>query len=136
MKPKPRFSPPAVGGSSILAIFTVLLICIFALLNLGTVQAERRLSDSAAQSVNAYYAADREAEILFAQLRSGRLPPQVIPDGEIYRYTCPISDNQVLYVELRRAGETWEILRWQSISEDQLPEEQTLPLWGNEGGTP
>ena len=33
MKPKPRFSPPAVGGSSILAIFTVLLISIFALLN-------------------------------------------------------------------------------------------------------
>ena len=57
-------------------------------------------------------------------------------DGEFYRYTCPISDNQVLYVQLRRTGETWEILRWQSLALSQLPEEQTLPLWENKGGTP
>lgn len=136
MKPDTRFSPPAVGGSLLLAVFAVLLISIFALLSLSTVQAERRLSDSAAQSVQAYYAADQEAEAIFARLRSGQQPPQVTGDGEIYRYACPISQNQFLYVELRHTGETWEVLRWQTLSESQIPEEQTLPLWGQEGGTP
>ena len=130
MKKELRFSPPAVGGSSLLAIFAVLLITIFALLCLSTVQAERRLSDRAAQSVTEYSRADSEAEDIFAQLRSGQTPPQVVKTGEIYRYTCPISQGQVLYVELFRTGKTWEILRWQAMATVQLPEDQTLPLWG------
>ncbi len=136
MKPDSRFSPPAVGAGLLLAIFAVLLISIFALLTLSTVQAERRLSDSAAQSVQAYYAADGEAEAIFSRLRSGELPPQVTGDGEFYRYACPISQNQYLYVELRHANNGWEVLRWQALSASQIPEEQTLPLWGQEGGTP
>lgn len=139
MKPDHRFSPPAVGGSSLLAIFAVLTISIFALLTLSTVQAERRLSDSSAQSVTAYYRADLAAETVFAQLRSGETPPQVERDGEIYRYTCPISETQLLYVELRHAGENWQVLRWQAIPLNQLPEDQTLPIWDGtmqQGGTP
>ena len=136
MKKDPRFSPPAVGGSSLLTIFAVLLITIFALLCLSTVQAERRLSDHAARSVTGYYRADNEAECIFAQLRSGHVPPQVVRTGDTYRYTCPISGGQVLYVELFRTGETWEVLRWQAMATVQLPEDQTLPLWGQEGGTP
>ena len=136
MKKENRFSPPAVGGSWLLTIFALLILCIFALLCLSTVQAERRLSDSAAQSVQRYYAAEAEAEQVFAQLRSGKMPPQVTRDGAYYRYICPISHHQILYVELRYADSAWEILRWQAMSTSQLPEEQSLPVWGQEGGTP
>lgn len=44
-----RFSPPAVGGSSLLISFAVLCFTIFALLALETVQAGKRLSDALQQ---------------------------------------------------------------------------------------
>ena len=39
---KERFSPPAVGGISLLAVFAVLCLTIFALLSLATVGADGR----------------------------------------------------------------------------------------------
>lgn len=138
MEHSTRFSPPAVGGSSLLAIFAVLTVSVFALLSLSTVLAEKRLSDSSAQAVSAYYAADLEAETIFAQLRGGQLPPQVEQSGDHYRFTCAISETQTLAVELRLTDGTWEVLRWQTIAQAQTSQDQTLPIWGGttEGGTP
>lgn len=109
-----------MGGSLLLAVFAVLLLCFFALLSISTVLADRRLSESAAQSAAAYYRADSEAEALFARLRSGEMPPQVTREEDLYRYTCPISSHQTLYVELRRTDHIWEILRWQAVSADPI----------------
>ena len=53
-KKQSRFSPPAVGGTYLLVVF--------ALLSLATVQADRRLADSAVQGVADYYAADCKAQ--------------------------------------------------------------------------
>lgn len=39
MNERQRFSPPAVGGSSLLVIFAVLCLTVFAMLSLSTVQA-------------------------------------------------------------------------------------------------
>ena len=58
--------PPAVGGSSLLVIFAVLCLTVFALLGLATVQANSRLSDASAQTVSGYYAADCQAETILA----------------------------------------------------------------------
>lgn len=129
MKPDRRFSPPAVGGSSLLAMFAVLTISIFALLSISTVQGARRLSDSATQAVTDWYTADCEAEAIFARLRSGELPPQVQQNGDIYRYTCLISDHQSLFIELRHTNHRWEILRWQALPSQQTPEDLSLPVW-------
>ena len=41
-----RFTPPMVGGSSLLVIFAVLCLTIFTLLTLSTVQADTRLSEA------------------------------------------------------------------------------------------
>ena len=51
-------APAAVGGSSLLVIFAVLCLVVFALLGCATVQADGRLSDVSAQSVSNYYRAD------------------------------------------------------------------------------
>ena len=53
-----RFSAPIVGGSSLLVIFAVLCLTVFALLGLSTVQAGGRLSEASAEAVSAYYAGD------------------------------------------------------------------------------
>ena len=68
MAKKERFPPPAVGGSSLLVIFAVLCLTVFALLSLSTVQADGRLSEAAVASVAAYYEADCRAEEILARL--------------------------------------------------------------------
>lgn len=126
MKKREAMSLPAIGGSSLLVIFAVLCLTVFALLSLGTVQAERRLSDKGAQAVSDYYRADLEAEKIFARLRSGEQVPDVMETEDVYRYTCPVTENQTLMVELEK--ETWAVLRWQVILRMEETEEK-LDVW-------
>jgi len=125
-----------VGGSSLLVIFAVLCLTVFALLGFSTAQADRRLADASIRAVNGYYAADLEAERILAQLRSGQTVAGVSADGDVYRYTCPISDTQMLLVEARVSGaDEWQILRWQSVSTVQYDAEQYLTVWTGETTT-
>ena len=129
MNERQRFSPPAVGGSSLLVIFAVLCLTVFAMLALSTVQANGRLSDASAEAVTAYYAADAQAEAILAQLRAGRVPEDVTVTGETYTYTCPISDTQALEVEVRVSGTDYEVLRWQSVSTADWQADESLHVW-------
>ena len=119
---------PAVGGSSLLVIFAVLCLCVFAMLALCTAKAERQLSDVGQEAVNAYYAADMEAEKVYALLRSGQTVPGVIQEGEKYRYACVISETQVLLVEVEKTEDGWQILRWQTEARTEAIDEM-LPVW-------
>ena len=129
MNERQRFSPPAVGGSSLLVIFAVLCLTVFAMLALSTVQANGRLSDASAEAVTSYYAADAQAEAILAQLRAGRVPEDVTVTGETYTYTCPISDTQALEVEVRVNGTDYEVLRWQSVSTADWQADESLHVW-------
>ena len=110
-----RPAPIAVGSTSLLVCFAVLCLTVFALLTLSTVQADCRLSDKSCQASAMYYAADTQAETIFAQLRSGQVPDSVRVEGNRYFYSCPLGESQVLAVELEQvAGNQWRILRWQA----------------------
>ena len=128
-----RASAPAVGGSSLLVIFAVLCLTVFALLGLSTVQADGRLSGASAEAVSAYYAADCRAEAILARLRAGELPEgveeTVTPEGRTCAYTCPISDTQTLAVEVRLEGADYTVLRWQAVSAADWTADETLDLW-------
>lgn len=129
MKKKSRsLSPPAVGGSSLLVIFSVLCLTVFALLSISTVQADRRLALASAETVKAYYRADREAEEIFARLRAGETVPGVETDGSVCRYSVPVSDSQTLFVTLIRNDTGWQVQRWQGAAED-LQSSDRLPVW-------
>ena len=135
MGEKERFSPPAVGGSSLLVIFAVLCLTVFALLGLSGVQAGGRLSDASAQAVSAYYDADCRAEEILAALRQGVVMEGVRREADgIYAYTCPISDTQALEVRVRLDGEDWSVLRWQAVSTARGEADESLDLW--DGGVP
>ena len=116
MRDRKNAPPAIVGGSSLIMVFAVLCLTVFTLLTLSTVQADRRLSEITAEAVSAYYAADAEAERLFAELRSGTLPDSVQVHENLYSYSCPISETQTLYVELSCSGGVWTVLRWQSVA--------------------
>lgn len=122
------FSSPAVGGSSLLVIFSVLCLTVFALLSVSTVQADRRLATASAEAVQAYYQADRQAEEIFARLRAGQTVPGVVDDGSACHYSVPISDSQTLFVTVTRQETGWQIQRWQTVASDFL-EIDFLPVW-------
>lgn len=129
MDDKRKFSPPVVGGSSLLVIFAVLCLTIFALLSLSTVQADGRLGDACAQAVSGYYEADCQAEEILARLRQGELVEGVADMGGVYSYSCPISDTQALYVEVLVTGEAYTILRWQAASISTWQPDEGLEVW-------
>lgn len=142
-KRRERFSPPAVGGISLLVVFAVLCLTVFALLALTTVQADVRLADASAKAVEDYYAADCQAQEILARLRSGETPEGVeIIDrlGEHYtaRYAVPISDTQELQVEVEfledgaewaDAGWRYQVIRWQAAPADQWESDSSIEIW-------
>lgn len=124
-----RSGPAAVGGSSLLVIFAVLCLVVFALLSASTVQADGRLSKASADAVTAYYEADCKAEEILAQLRSGAVPSGVEMNGNYFRYECPVSDTQILIVSGTLSGDFYEILQWQTVSVTEWDEDDSLGLW-------
>lgn len=122
-------TPPAVGGSSLLVIFAVLCLTVFAMLALSTVQADGRLAEAAEESVSAYYAADAQAESILAGLRSGEVPAGVSVEGDHYTYTCPISDTRELCVEVRVSGSSYSVLRWQEESTAEWHPDTAQEVW-------
>ena len=133
-KPRERFSPPAVGGISLLVVFAVLCLTVFALLALTTVQADTRLADASAKAVTDYYAADCQAQEILARLRRGEVPEGVESqylDSIIYRYAVPISDTQELQVEVLvdRTDGSWSVLRWQSVPVGEWEPDTSLTVW-------
>ena len=127
-----KHSGTAVGGSSLLVIFAVLCLCVFSLLGLSTVRADKRLSDTAAAAAEAYYQADCAAEEILARLRAGEVPESVSADGEVYTYTCPVSGTQELQVQVRIHEDTYEISRWQMVSTAEWDPDGGMELWDGE----
>lgn len=128
MKEKKTMGVNAMGGSSLLTAFAVLCLTSFALLSLSTVQAEKRLSDTASHAVSAYYEADLEAERVFARLRAGEDINGISEKEGTFSYSCRISPYQALHVEVARTENGWEVLRWQSVARCEETDE-TLPVW-------
>ena len=130
------FSPPAVGGISLLVAFAVLCLTVFALLSLTTVQADARLAEASARAVEEYYAADCAAQEILARLRNGETPVEAESHsydswhrGTRYTYAVPISDSQELQVEVLLDGEDCEILRWQAQYTGEWETVEGLDLW-------
>ncbi len=115
-----RFSlPTPVGATTLFVIFAALCLTVFCLLSLSTADAKRRLAESSAQATAAYYAADCEAERIFAELRAARIPDGVTAEEGRCSYICPISDTLALHVELIRTESGWSILQWQAVSDNR-----------------
>jgi len=128
MKKQDRISTPAVGGASLLVIFAVLCLCVFSMLCVSTVLAERRTAEASLESVTAYYAADLQAHRIFARLRSGEQVSGVETAEGIFSFSCKISENQRLQVQLQKNEDHWTVLRWQAVAEENV-QEDNLPVW-------
>lgn len=141
-KDKGNFSPPALGGSSLLVVFAVLSLTVFALLSLSTVRADQRLGEASAKAVADYYAADSQAQEILARLRKGETPVEVTshmedswhdPAQTRYTYAVPISDTQELQAEVL-VGENgdYTVLRWETVQVGDWEPDNSLNVWDGE----
>lgn len=133
---KQRFSPPAVGGTSLLVVFAVLCLTVFALLSLATVRSDTGLADVSQRAVEEYYAADLQAQEILARLRAGETPEGVkLMGGDtLYaEYVCPISDTKELQVSVALTpadgGMDYEILRWQAAASGEWESDEFIGIW-------
>lgn len=124
-----RSNSPAIGGTSLLVTFSVICLAVFSVLSLTTAQAEKRLSDKAADLTSAYYRADTYAEEIFAQLRRGENHEAVSREGNVYTYEVPIANHKSLLIQLQNDETGWTVLRWQSRSHPDSPNTNMLPVW-------
>ena len=121
---------PVVGGSSLLVIFAVLCLTVFAMLSLTQAQADRRLAQNSWSAVTGYYRADCQAQEILSRLRAGERPQGVTEEGEnVFSYACPISDAQTLEVRVRLTGENYEILSWRAVFTADWQADDDLDLW-------
>lgn len=116
---------PMLGGASIIMVFAVLCLTIFAVLTLLTADSERRLSAGYKDSVDAYYKADAEAVAFVSALRTDakngsywesaeKLGADYTGDtdsGEIAK-DFPLDDGQFLHVTLKVRNGDVQIGTW------------------------
>ena len=117
------------GACTLLVIFAVLCIYIFAILSLSETLAGGRLADATASSISNYYSADSEAEAVLSELRSGKVPESVINTDGIYSYSCPISDTSAIEVEVKIDDDSYEILKWQQVYTAAWEPDESIEVW-------
>ena len=133
----------AIGVCSLITVFAVLCMSIFAVLSISSAQADRRLAEQSYAAMQARYAADCSAEEILSNLRQGKIPDGVECISEnygkpekktTYIYSCPVSDTQELEVKVRinQKARGYEILRWKIVSTVSWEREDTLNLWDGE----
>lgn len=126
---KRKLSFTSVGGSSILTIFAVLCILVFALLSLSTAKANYNLAEKSVKAVSNYYAADTKAEEIYSQIRAGNMPDGVKQKGNTYSYTCAIDDKQKLLVEIKKQKEKFHVVKWEKQYTGEWKPDDTIDVW-------
>ncbi len=120
---------PFTGGSSLLVIFSVLCLTVFAMLALSTVKADLRMADASVQAIGEYYLADCRAEEILGALRRGEIPEGVVYENDRYAYLCPVSDTQALSVVVYVNAEKYEVLQWKVLVTEQWSPQEYLNVW-------
>ena len=126
---KKRKGITLTGGSSLLVIFAVLCLTVFALLTLSTVKADLRLADAAVRSVMEYYSADSAAEEILANLREGCVPQGITRTGNLFAYSCPVSDAQELQVIVEINRDEYQIKQWKVVSTTEWMPDEFIDVW-------
>lgn len=124
-----RFELSGVGAGTLLTVFSVLCLVVFTVLSVSTVQSQRALAVRSAAAAEDYYRADARAEEILARLRGGECPEQVQIQGDICRYSCPVSQTQSLEVEVQLKEDTYTVLRWQAVSTVEWEASPGTPVW-------
>lgn len=143
MKGKTRGT--GIGGTSLILIFAVLCLTIFALLTLSTARANQTLAEKSADFSKEYYQADSRAVQILAGIRKGaetdEIPQEIdgvaiteTMDGGSRRisYACPLNDMQAISVELEQKGTEYTVISWKLVQTAQWEADGSFSVWDGE----
>ena len=128
------------GAVSLVMIFCVLCLAVFAVLTLATANRERQLSELTAERAAEYYAADAEATRIVAALARGEMPDAEITwadtstrdvPWEIAEFAVSAGGEQELQVQvyLTPGSGRYRITRWQTAYTGDWEMNDTIELW-------
>ncbi len=130
-----------IGSATVVLMFTVLCMAIFALISHTAAQNEKALADAEAELVAGYYNADALAERVAAQVLAAEEDLQTLLGVDITRgwdealaaptaeYVCGISERKELYVKLALYDGAYEVLIWRMRDIAPWQPEGGLPVW-------
>ena len=122
-----KLGVPGHGAVSIVLVFTVLCLTLFAVITFSQSTANKALADTAARMVVGYYEADTLAERMLAQLRCAPTPdmPQTvfisgvkvtlvkIDEATAAHFRIPVTEYKELVVEVAiKNSDEYEVLVW------------------------
>lgn len=130
-----------LGTVTLVMLFSVMCLCVFALLSLSTARSELNLSSRYADSVKAYYEADTQAVYLQNRLISAvnlEATLRRISDGGydiryergLISYSVPVDDNLTLMVEL--SGTDYTPIAWQVVATGGWEADDHIEVWDGE----
>jgi cell division protein FtsL len=148
MKHKKRVPVTQIGTVSLLMIFIVLCMVIFAVLALSETARDYAFSQKLAEHTTQYYEASGQAEQLLAQIDTRLKNDGILADFSdltitmeyqeetlLLQYQVDLNDSQALSVVLRipasdtsRNGSRFDVISWREIQTTQWQGENTLKL--------
>lgn len=134
-----RRSGTGLGAASLILMFSVLCLAVFALLCLSVASRDRSDTEKLAGSVTGYYQADSRAveitDALSRAIAAGAPAPEIggitiLTDGEgQYSFLIPIDNRRALAVSLGIKNGGTEILSWSVTEPDNWSPEEGLKVW-------
>ena len=130
-----------IGSGSVVLVFAVLCLSVFALISYTAAGNDKTLAEIEARMVGNYYEADTLAELILAEILTAGAIPRSVGDVEITsrwdrelaartaEFSCPMSDDYELYVKIALRGDTYDILSWRSRNTGAWEFEDSLPVW-------
>ena len=133
-----------IGSASIMLVFVVLCLVIFSVISLVPALNSQTLIQAEVQLVTDFFAADALAEQIVAELITLDETPASILGIDIESYwswdlfiemasfAIPISDTQVLYVEIGIDFGSYEIFGWRMYNMEDWIADESLNVWTGE----
>ena len=113
-------SPP--GATSLMVIFAVLCLVVFAVLAMSTVLADGRIADASISAVRSYYAAAAEAEEKLAAARAEGVRGETTVTAEIPPSRC-------LQVTAEVTDGSCSVTGWRTVYNGVWEPDESLGVW-------
>ena len=129
-----------VGSASIILVFAVLCLTIFALISFTAANVDKAMLDISLKTVHEYYEADTLAECILAEILESSATPKSLRGVDIIseirggvehvRFECTVSDTKNLYVEVAiYDGGAYDVLSWKVYNIGEWEADESLPVW-------
>lgn len=144
-----------IGTASLILIFVVLTLSIFAMLSMTSALADDRITDRTEEWVSNYYAADTEAVNRLAEI--DKVAEEAIKSNEgfgsymekhancdydaltnVATFEVEINENVKLEVSAKFFegyvdGKHFEVERWQEVNAREYNLDESMPVWDGNG---